>query len=85
VLRLEQLLRWGQLYRLQALVARGWRAFLLLQIVQRLTGRSLERQLKQHLELLQAREEELDDLRREIKELEERIAQKASKLKPANP
>jgi hypothetical protein len=77
VLRLEQLLRWGRLHRLQALVARGWRAFLLLQIVQRLTGRSLERQLKQLQELLQAKEEEVADLRRDIQELEKRIAQKA--------
>jgi hypothetical protein len=77
ILRLEQLLRWGQLYRLQALFARGWRAFLLLQVVQRLTGRSLERQLKQRQDLLRAKEEELADLRREIEELEERMAKKA--------
>jgi hypothetical protein len=74
VLRLEQLLRWGRLHRLQALVARGWRAFLLLQIVQRLTGSSLDRKLKQLQELLQAKEEEVADLRDEIKEIEERIA-----------
>jgi hypothetical protein len=78
ILRLEELLRWGRLHRLQALVARGWRAFLLLQIMQRLTGRSLQRQLKQRQELLQAREEEVADLRREIQELEERIARKAA-------
>jgi hypothetical protein len=83
ILRLEQLLRWGRLYRLKALVAHGWRAFLLLQIVQRLTGRSLERRLKQHQELLQVKEEEVADLRREIKELEERIAQRAISRKPA--
>jgi voltage-gated potassium channel len=78
ILRLEELLRWGRLHRLQALVARGWRAFLLLQIMQRLAGRSLQRQLKQRQELLQAREEEVADLRREIQELEERIARKAA-------
>jgi hypothetical protein len=78
ILRLEELLRWGRVHRLQALVGRCWRAILLLQIAQRLTGRSLEYQLKQHQELLQAKEEELGDLRREIKELEERIARKAS-------
>ena len=50
------------------MLARGWRAFLLLEIVYRLTGRSLEHQLKQHQELLQAKEEEAADLRREIKE-----------------
>jgi hypothetical protein len=85
ILRLEELLRWGRLHRLQALLARGWRAFLLLEIVYRLTGRSLEHQLKQHQELLQAKEEEAADLRREIKELEERIARKATRRKEAAP
>jgi len=85
VLRLDELLRWGRLHRLRALVARGWRAFLLLRIVQRLTGRSLEHQRKQLQELLQAKEEELADLRREIKELEDRIAQRAMSRKPAVP
>jgi hypothetical protein len=76
VLRLEHVLRWGRLARMQALVAHGWRALLLLQIVQRLTGRSLERQLKRLRELLQAKEEEMADLHREIQILEDRIAQK---------
>jgi voltage-gated potassium channel len=74
VLRLEQLLRWGRLHRVQALVTRGWRALLLLQIVQRLASRSPERQLRQLRELLQAKEEEVADVRREIAELEARMA-----------
>jgi voltage-gated potassium channel len=78
VLRLEQLLRWGRLQRLQAVAMRGWRAMLLLQLVSRLTGRSLERQLQQLQELRQAREEELAGLVEEIKQLEEKIAQKAT-------
>ena len=77
ILRLENLLRWGRLHRLQALLARCWRAILVLQIVQRLTGRSAERQLEQRQALLQAKEEELTELRREIKDLEERIAHEA--------
>jgi hypothetical protein len=81
ILRLEELLRWGRLHRLQALLSRAWRAFLLLQVVQRLTGRSLEYQLKQRQELLQAKEEEVAELRQEIKELEERIAQRAQRKK----
>jgi voltage-gated potassium channel len=85
VLRLEQLLRWGRLQRLHALGMRGWRAFLLLQVVQRLIGRSPERQLKQLQELLQAKEEEMADLRREINELAERIARKALSRKAALP
>jgi len=58
---------------------RGWRALLLLQLVQRLMGRSLERQLEQLQQLLQAKQEEEAELRREILELEERIAQRARK------
>jgi hypothetical protein len=82
LLRLEQVLRWGRLARLQALVGHGWRAFLMLQIVQRLTRRPLERQLRQLQELLQAKEEEVADLRLEIRELEGRIAQKVRNQAP---
>jgi hypothetical protein len=85
VLRLEQLLRWGRLARLQALLAHGWRAFLVLEIVQRLTGRSLERRLAQLQGLLRAREEEAAELRREIAEVEERISQKAMRRPTAVP
>jgi voltage-gated potassium channel len=77
LLRLEQLLRWGRLTRLQALVSHGWRAFLLLQVVQRLTGRTPERRLERLRELLLAKEEEVADLRQEVKELEELVAQQA--------
>ena len=44
---------------------------------QYLSGHSLERRLKQLQELVQAKEEEVADLRLEIKQLEERIAKKA--------
>lgn len=77
VLRLEQLLRWCRLQRLQTLAVRGWRAFLLLQIVQRLAGRSPERRLARLQELLRAKEEEVADVRREIDELRDCIARKA--------
>jgi voltage-gated potassium channel len=77
VMRLEELLRWGRLQRLQALVTRGWRAIMLLQIIQRLRGRSMELRLRQLRELLHAKEDELADIRREIAELEGRIARKA--------
>jgi hypothetical protein len=85
VLRLDQLLRWGRLHRLRALVGRGWRAIFLLQIIQRLSGRSLEHQLRRHRELLQSKEEELTDLRREVEELEARVAKQAAKRKAAAP
>jgi voltage-gated potassium channel len=69
VLRLDQVLRAGRVYRLRALAMRGWRAVLLLQVVQRLTGRSTEHRLKQLRALLQAKEEEVADLREEIDRL----------------
>jgi voltage-gated potassium channel len=77
ILRLEELLRWGRLARLKALLSHGWRAFLVLQIVQRLTYRSPERRLKRLRELLQAKEEEVSDMRREIREFEERLTRGA--------
>jgi voltage-gated potassium channel len=76
ILRLEELLRWGRLARLKALLSHGWRAFLVLQIVQRMTYRSPERRLKRLRDLLQAKEEEVADMRQEIKEFEERIRRK---------
>jgi hypothetical protein len=76
ILRTGQLLRWGRLYRLRALIRHAWRSFLLLQIIHRLTGRSLERQLQHHRDLLAAKEEEAAELRREIQELEKRIARR---------
>jgi len=79
VLRLENLLRWVRLHRLQALVARCWRALLLLKIVQGLIGRSPERQLRRDRELLQAKEEEAAELRREIAELEQEIGRQGGK------
>jgi voltage-gated potassium channel len=83
VLRLEELLRWGRLHRLQSLALRGWRALFLLQIVQRLTGRSPERHLRQLQELLRAKQEEVADLRQEIEELGKRIAKQAADRKAA--
>jgi hypothetical protein len=85
VLRLEELLRWGRLHRLQALLGRGWRAFLLLQILERLMGRSPERRLKRLQDLLQAKEEEVADLRRDIQALDEHIRRRAGRNKAPAP
>jgi voltage-gated potassium channel len=76
VLRLDELLRLGRLYRLRALAARGWRAVLLLQIVHRLTGRSLENRRRRLRELILAKEEELAELRQEMVELDARVERK---------
>jgi voltage-gated potassium channel len=78
VLRLEQLLSWGRLHRLRTVGTRGWRAVLLLGVVQRLLRRTPEHQLRQLREVLRAKEEELADLRREITELEGRLARPAA-------
>ena len=75
-MRLEQLLRWGRLHRLKGLLARCWRALLLLRIVQRATGRSLESRRQQLQDLLHAREEEIEGLREEIQEVERLIAER---------
>jgi hypothetical protein len=74
LLRLSQLSRMGRLYRMQGLALKAWRAFLVLEVIQRLTGRSSEKQLKQLEELLLAKEDEVRELRDEIAEMKKRIA-----------
>jgi hypothetical protein len=78
LLRLDQLLRWGRLHRVQALATRGWRALLLLRVIQRVTARSPQQRLEQLQELLRAKEDEADELREEIAALESRIATRSS-------
>lgn len=73
-LPLLRLIRLSQLYRLQGLTFKLWRAVLLLEVIQRMTGQSLEKRLKRLNDLMAAKEEELEDLRREIEELRKRIA-----------
>jgi voltage-gated potassium channel len=75
VLRLSQLSRMGRVYRMQGLALKAWRAFLVLEVIQRVLGRSLEKQLKQLEELLIAKEEEVRELRREIEHLKKRLAE----------
>jgi voltage-gated potassium channel len=83
ILRLSQLSRMSRIYRMQGLALKAWRAFLVLEVVQRLSGRTLEKQLKQAEELLQAKEDEMDDIRQEIADLKKRIAVEKSKTRPA--
>ena len=75
VLEAQQLGKLGRLYRLRGLIARLWRAVLLLEMIQRLFGRYRERRLKRLKQLLVTREDELADLREEIAELEAKLAQ----------
>ncbi len=75
LLQLQQLSRLGRVYRLRGLLFKLWRALLLLELVQRLLGHTKERRLNRLQELLAAKEEELAELRREIGELEDQLAQ----------
>jgi hypothetical protein len=81
LLRLEQISRMGRVYRLQALAMKAWRSFLVLDVIQRLIGRKLEKRLETLQELLAAKEEEVAQLRKEIAELQVRMAQE----KPPEP
>jgi hypothetical protein len=86
ILRLEQLTRMGRLYRLQGLALKLWRAVLLLEVVQRVTGQTLEKRLRKIQSLVAAKEEELEELREEIVDLQKRIAQQkpAEAVRPAD-
>jgi hypothetical protein len=73
VLRAEQLTRLSRLYRLQGVAMRAWRAFLLLGVIQRLISRSLENRLRQFEAQLEAKQDEVVQLRQEIEQLKEKI------------
>jgi voltage-gated potassium channel len=74
-LRMQQLTRLGRAYRLRALAMKLWRAMLLLEVIQRLTGWTPEKRLRRLEELLRAKEEELTDLREEIAKLQKLVAE----------
>lgn len=78
-LRLQQLTRIGRAYRLRALVMKLWRAMLVLEVMQRLTGATPEKRLRSLEELARAKQEELDDLRGEIDELRRKAGLNASR------
>jgi voltage-gated potassium channel len=76
VLRMQQVTRLGRAYRLRAVAMKLWRAMLLLEVIQRLTGWTPEKRLLRLRELQRAKEEELADLREEIDRLEKQVAEK---------
>lgn len=80
VMRVQQLSKMGRLYRLRGLAMRAWRAILILGVLQRIFGSSLDRRLERLQELLEAKEEEIQELREEIDEVKERIAEKNAKV-----
>jgi voltage-gated potassium channel len=73
VLQLQQVTRLGRLYRLKSLLAKGWRAVLVLEMIQRLLGDYKKKRLARLREMLAVREEEIVELRQEIAELESQL------------
>ncbi len=76
--RLEQLGRMGRLYRFRGLWTRAWRAIVLLELIQRLLLRSPAKRLAKLRSQLALKEEEAEELRKEIRALEELIAKKGA-------
>src|SRR5262245_6732684 len=74
LLEFQQVGRLSRLYRLRGLVSRGWRAAVLLEVIQRLFGHYRENRLLRLKKLLAAREEEIAELRKEIAELEDLLS-----------
>ena len=79
LLRSEQLTRLSLTYRMQALILKMWQAFLMLQLIQRLIGWSLEKRLNGLQGQLDLKMEELDDLRAEIEEVRQKIDQQKAR------
>jgi predicted transcriptional regulator len=77
VLQMQQLTRMSRVYRLRALLMKVWRAALLLEVIQRIFGRSPAARLKRLRDLLAAKEEELAELRLEIEQLERQVQAQA--------
>jgi voltage-gated potassium channel len=68
--RIEQLTRMSRLYRVRGLAIRGFRALLLLELLQRMLRITPEKRLKRLRERLHEHEQEAEELRREIAALE---------------
>lgn len=85
LLRLNQLGKMSRLYRLRGLLMKAWRAVLVLEMIHRLLGNHKERRLRKLKDLLAARLEEIEDLEKEIDELEEALKPKTAPALPAEP
>lgn len=73
--KIEQLSRMGRLYRLRGLAMRAVRALMILQLINRMFRIGPERQLRKLNMVLREKKKEIDLLQREIKKLEELIAE----------
>jgi hypothetical protein len=82
----DQVARLGKVYRLRGLLMKGWHAFLLIEGVARITGRTPEKRLLQIEEQIADLETVLDELRAERDALRERIAANAdTQAEPMRP
>jgi voltage-gated potassium channel len=73
LMQLQQLSRMGRVYRLRGLLFKLWRAVLVLEMVQRLLRINPQKRLARLKELLAAKNEEIEDIKKEIDELEKRM------------
>jgi voltage-gated potassium channel len=72
----EQLGPLSRVYRLRALLLKGWHAFLLLDAMARITGNTPEKRLRKVEESIADLEEQMAELHKEAEELRKKIAQK---------
>jgi voltage-gated potassium channel len=70
LLEFQQVSRLGRLYRLRSLLAKIWRAMLLMEMVHRLFGNYREKRLARLKKLLRDREDEIIEIRQQIATLE---------------
>ena len=78
LLRLNQLTKSARIYRMRGLLLRGYRALLLLEVIQRLLRRSPQKRLRKLQLIVQAKQAEIDALRDEISLLEAEVARKSA-------
>jgi voltage-gated potassium channel len=69
----EQLGRMSQLYRLRGLAIKAWHAVMLLEVIARVTGHTLEKRLKHLEDQLAMKEQELAELREEVEGVRRKI------------
>lgn len=79
LVQLNQIGRLGRLYRLRGLFFKAWRAFLLLEMINRLLGNYRERRLRKLRDLIAAKQIELDELRQELADLEKPVGTEADR------
>jgi voltage-gated potassium channel len=82
--RLQQLAKTLRVFRLRGTAMRLWRAILLLKVIDRVIGGSLEKRLIKLRDLLALKEQEVADLRGEIAVLESRLREAGAAARDAD-